>query len=91
MHWNEDEDKNRSVKWVELQRKSKKRIEEIIEGKLKDSFGLGSERNLNDYKDFSGIDIKNKKIVDPDNAFRFKTLLQKDWTEKLIKKKGFLW
>jgi len=91
MHWNEDEDKNRSVKWVELQRKSKKRIEEIIEGKLKDSFGLGSERSLNDYKDFSGIDIKNKKIVDPDNAFRFKTLLQKDWTEQLIKKKGFLW
>ena len=44
-----------------------------------------------DYKDFSGIDIKNKKIVNPDNAFRFKTLLEKDWTEKLNKKKGFLW
>ena len=91
MHWNEDEDKNRSIKWTELQNKSKKRIENIIMGKLTDSFGLGSKRTLNDYKDFSGIDIKNKKILDPDNAFKFENLLMKDWTDKSNQKKGFLW
>ena len=91
MHWNEDEDKNRTIKWAELQRKSKKRIEEIIKGKLTDSFGLGSKRTLNDYKDFSGIDIKNKKIVNPDNAFRFENLLTKIGLKNLNKKKGFLW
>ena len=91
MHWNEDEDKNRTIKWAELQNKSKKRIEEIIKGKLTDSFGLGSKRTLNDYKDFSGIDIKNKKIVDPDNAFKFENLLNKDWEVQSNQKKGFLW
>tara|TARA_B100000214_G_scaffold329088_1_gene268640 strand:+ start:3484 stop:4488 length:1005 start_codon:yes stop_codon:yes gene_type:complete len=91
MHWNEEEDKNRTVKWTELQNKSKQRIEEIIMGKLTDSFGLGSKRTLNDYKEFCGIDIKNKKILDPDNAFKFKKLLEKDWANKLNQKKGFLW
>ena len=91
MHWNEEEDKNRTIKWVELQQKSKIRIEEIIKGKLKGSYGLGSERNLNDYRDFSGIDIKNKRITNPNNAYRFEELLEKDWTQKIMKKKGLLW
>ena len=91
MHWNEEEDKNRPIKWVELQRKSKIRIEEIIKGKLKGPYGLGSERSLNDYKEFSGIDLKNKKIVNPNNAYQFKGLLEKDWAQKTTKKKGFLW
>ena len=34
---------------------------------------------------------KNKKILDPDNAFKFKNLLMKDWTDKSNQKKGFLW
>ncbi len=91
MHWNEEEDKNRTIKWVELQRKSKIRIEDIVKGKLKGSYGLGSIRSLNDYKEFSGIDIKNKKIVNSNNAYRFEELLEKDWTQKTKKKKGFLW
>ena len=52
MHWNEEEDKNRITQWRELQKISKKRIENIINGKLIGTYGLGNERDLNDYKNF---------------------------------------
>ena len=89
MHWNEDEDKNRTVKWTELQAKSKKRIDRIVQGNLTNEYGLGSVRSLADYKDFTGIDIKNKKIVDEERAFTFKKLYEYNWKES--PKKNFLW
>jgi len=89
MHWNEDEDKNRTVKWTELQAKSKKRIDRIVQGNLTNVYGLGSVRSLADYKDFTGIDIKNKKIVDEERAFTFKKLYEYNWKES--PKKNFLW
>lgn len=91
MHWDDKEDMNRTTKWGILQTNSKKRIEEIIQGKLKGTFGLGSERSLDDYKSFCGVDIMQKKIINPDNAFQFKSLLSQDWAENIEKKKGFLW
>tara|TARA_B100000287_G_scaffold288661_1_gene272003 strand:- start:304 stop:1308 length:1005 start_codon:yes stop_codon:yes gene_type:complete len=91
MHWNEEEDKNRITQWRELQKISKKRIENIINGKLIGTYGLGNERDLNDYKNFCGIDIKNKQILNPDNVFKFKDLLENDWFKGKNKKKGFLW
>ncbi len=91
MHWQEDEDKNRTVKWGTLQNNSKKRIEYLIKGRLKGVYGLGSERDLDDYKEFSGVDIKNKKIIDSDKSYKFKKLIDHDWAQSLQKKKGFLW
>ncbi len=90
MHWHEEENKDRTIKWQTLQVKSKDRINRIITGQLKGSFGLGSERNLNDYKELSGIDIKNKKIVDEEKAYTFSKLFDSDW-KTTTKKKGFLW
>ena len=78
------------MKWRVLQEKSKKRISQIIQQDLKGSFGLGNERSLNDYKEFSGIYLKNKKIVDKEKAFNFKKLFDFDWKEP-TKKKSFLW
>ena len=89
MHWNADEDKERSIKWTDLQAKSKKRIERIIHKDLTNTFGLGSSRTLSQYKDFTGIDIKNKKVVDEEKAFSFKKLYELDW--KKSQKKNFLW
>ena len=89
MHWNEEEDKNRSVKWTTLQAKSKERIERIIKGKLSNIYGLGTVRTLSDYKIFTGIDIENKKIVDEERAFTFKKLYDYDWKQPI--KKKFLW
>ena len=90
MHWNDSEEEARTVKWRVLQEKSKKRISQIIQQDLKGSFGLGNERSLNDYKEFSGIDLKNKRIVDKEKAFNFKKLFDFDWKEP-TKKKSFLW
>mgnify|MGYP006239059151 FL=1 len=89
MHWNEDEDKDRSVKWTDLQAKSKKRIERIIKNDLTNIYGLGSIRTLSEYKDFTGIDIKNKKIIDGEKAFTFKKLFALDWKQPA--KKNFIW
>ena len=89
MHWNIEEDKDRAVKWTELHTKSKNRIERIINEDLTNIYGLGTSRTLNDYKDFTGIDIRNKKIIDKEKAFTFKKLFDVDW--KKTQKKNFLW
>ena len=90
MHWNEEEDKDRAIKWTDLQSKSKKKeLKRIIHQDLTNIYGLGTSRTLNDYKNFTGIDIKNKKIVDEENAFSFKKLYEFDW--KKSQKKTFLW
>ena len=86
---NEEEDKDRSVKWTDLQAKSKNRIERIINGGLINIYGLGASRTLSDYKDFTGIDIKNKTITDEEKAFTFKKLFELDW--KQPQKKNFIW
>ena len=90
MHWNEEENKDRTVKWQELQSRSKERISKIITGDMKGSFGLGLDRSLDDYKEISGIDIKNRKVIDEDKAFTFKKLFESDW-KTVAKKKNFLW
>ena len=90
MHWNEEENKDRTVKWQELQSRSKERISKIITGDMKGSFGLGLDRSLEDYKELSGIDIKNRKVIDEDKAFTFKKLFETDW-KTVAKKKNFLW
>ena len=90
MHWNEEENKDRTVKWQELQSRSKERISKIITGDMKGSFGLGLDRSLDDYKELSGIDIKNRKVIDEDKAFTFKKLFETDW-KTVAKKKNFLW
>ncbi len=90
MHWNEEENKDRTVKWQELQSRSKERISKIITGDMKGSFGLGLDRSLDDYKELSGIDIKNRKVIDEDKAFTFKKLFETDW-KTAAKKKNFLW
>ena len=90
MHWNEEENKDRTVKWQELQSRSKERISKIITGDMKGSFGLGLDRTLDDYKELSGIDIKNRKVIDEDKAFTFKKLFETDW-KTVAKKKNFLW
>ena len=89
MHWNKEEDKDRPVKWTDLQAKSKMRIERIIKQDLTNIYGLGSIRTLSDYKAFTGIDIKNKKIIDEEKAFTFKKLFELDW--KKPQKKNFIW
>lgn len=64
LHWDEDLDKNRPVRWYKLQEKARDRMAKLLYyNNLEGSFGLGTERSLEDFAKFSGIDYKNKTIT----------------------------
>ena len=62
LHWDPEDDKNRAVKWHELEKNSLDRLDDLFAGNIEDSMGLGLERSLEDYALLSGIDLKNKII-----------------------------
>ncbi len=61
-HWSEDEDKERAQRWWDLHNVAVKRFDDLITGKLSGIYGLGSERTVEDFKNFSGIDYVNKTL-----------------------------
>ena len=65
-----EDEKNRAIKWNELDRLSKSRLGQLINQKLEPPFGLGSLRSIKDFGALSGVDLINKKIVDEDVATR---------------------
>ena len=89
LHWHAEEEKDRKDKWNVFHNKSKTRINNIIEQRLLGPYGLGKERTLEDYKNFSGIDILNKRVSEPDTAFHFKKYLEGDTKSKTIKRSIF--
>ena len=64
LHWDEEEDSGRAIKWHEREEISINRLTQIIEGNIEGIYGLGSERNLSDYESLSGVDLKGRKIND---------------------------
>lgn len=68
LHWDPEDDKDRAVKWSELDRKSLERLDLLFTENLEGKFGLGDERTLSEYAKISGIDLKNKKILDLNKA-----------------------
>lgn len=81
LHWDPEEDKNRASKWNDLDKYSKSRLGDLINGKLEPPFGLGSLRSINEFGILSGIDLINKKIVDENiatNSFCFKEIQSSD-------------
>ena len=60
LHWDENEDKDRKIKWHEREVKSINRLNELINNKLNGSFGLGIDKDLKDYEYISGVDLINK-------------------------------
>jgi hypothetical protein len=70
LHWDPEDEKDRAIKWNELDRLSKSRLGQLINQKLEPPFGLGSLRSIKDFGALSGVDLINKKIVDEDVATR---------------------
>ena len=70
LHWDPEDEKDRAIKWNELDRLSKSRLGQLINQKLEPPFGLGSLRSIQDFGALSGVDLINKKIVDEDVATR---------------------
>jgi hypothetical protein len=80
LHWNPEDEKNRAIKWNELDRLSKSRLGQLINQQLEPPFGLGSLRSIKDFGILSGVDLINKKIVDEEvatNSFCFEEIESK--------------
>jgi hypothetical protein len=81
LHWNEDEDTKREVKWHQREGKSINRLKKLLNNEIAGVFGLGASKSLKDYEYLSGIDLVNKKIVDEEKAFTAKFISSLPWNE----------
>jgi len=79
LHWDPEDDKDRAIKWNELEKKSLDRLDDLFAGKIEDSMGLGKKRSLNDYANLSGIDLEQKKVLDMEKATESGFLESLDW------------
>ena len=84
LHWDPEDDKNRAIKWHELEQKSLDRLDDLFAGNIEGSMGLGAERSLEDYAVISGIDLKNKKVLDMKQATKSHFLTSMDWKKNPI-------
>jgi len=84
LHWDPEDDKNRAIKWHELEQRSLDRLDDLFAGNIEGSMGLGSERSLADYALISGIDLKNKKVLDMEQATKSHFLTSMDWKKNPI-------
>ena len=87
LHWDEDEEKERKIKWIDRERESINRLVSIVDGSLKGIFGMGKHRGLDDFKYISGIDLLNEKILDIKKATTSEFLDTLKWDEEPIKSK----
>jgi hypothetical protein len=64
LHWDEGQDALRAEKWWELERRARDRLTHLLfEGRDLGVYGLGSERSLDDYARFCGIDYRRREIA----------------------------
>jgi hypothetical protein len=62
-HWVEDKDKLRKERWWELDKRARKRLVDLLHKGLDlGIYGIGKERTMEDFANFSGIDYANKVI-----------------------------
>ena len=54
-------------------------LDNLFAGNIQGSMGLGTKRSLEDYAKLSGIDLKQKEVLDMDQATRSDFLVSQDW------------
>jgi hypothetical protein len=79
LHWDPEDDKNRIIKWNELDKKSLHRLDALFAGTVEAPLNLGTKRSLEDYASISGIDLKNNKVLDIEKATKSNFLESLDW------------
>jgi len=57
LHWDTKFDEQRQEKWRDLRRRSHARLARLITGELSGAYGLGSERSMDDYLEFAGLEL----------------------------------
>jgi hypothetical protein len=88
LHWNTEDEEKRTIKWSELDKFSKSRLGDLINGKLEPPFGLGSFRSVEQFGALAGIDLINKKIINENvatNRFCFEEIQSNAEPFELIK------
>ena len=86
LHWDPEDDANRAIKWHELEQKSLDRLDDLFAGKIEGSMGLGFQRSLKDYAIISGVDLKNKIVLNLEQATESAFLESVEWTKNPIEK-----
>ena len=63
-HWEEQQDKGRALRWWRYDKRSKRRLKILFSKDASDLgvYGLGSERTLGDFAEFSGIDYLRRRL-----------------------------
>lgn len=79
LHWDPEDEEKRAVKWTELDKKSLNRLDNLFAGKVEEPLNLGDERSLEDYSLISGIDLKNRIVLDFEKATKSNFLESLDW------------
>ena len=79
LHWDPEDDEKRAIKWTELDQKSLNRLDNLFADKVEEPLNLGEERSLEDYALISGIDLKNRVVLDLEKATESNFLESLDW------------
>jgi hypothetical protein len=79
LHWDPEDDKKRAIKWNELDKRSLARLDALFAGNVEEPLNLGAKRSLEDYALISGIDLKNKKVLDREKATESSFLESLNW------------
>ncbi|MFO7552131.1 MAG: GlcNAc-transferase family protein [Haliea sp.] len=66
LHWREDLEARRRIKWPERRRRAQHRLSELLAGHLEAPYGLGCERSLDAFTVRSGIDYSALCIESPE-------------------------
>jgi hypothetical protein len=66
LHWREDLESRRRIKWPERRRRAQHRLSELLAGHLGAPYGLGRERSLEEFTARSGIDYSALRIEPPE-------------------------
>ena len=79
LHWDQEDDKNRAIKWHEREELSLNRLDALFAWQLDGNWGLGSRRSLEEYAYISGMDLKNKIVLNLEKATKASLLESLDW------------
>ena len=90
LHWDEEEERERKIKWIDREKESIDRLVSIVDKSLKGTFGMGKKRTLDDFKYISGIDLENEKILDMKKATTSEFLDTLSWDQEPFKSNSIL-
>jgi hypothetical protein len=65
LHWRQDLEAKRPVKWSERRASARQRLNDLIAGRLEAPYGLGNQRSLSEFIAVSGLDYLTNQILEP--------------------------